>query len=178
MARKRKSEAEIELEQLIKLEGLLDAEVYDKKYKELTQKVALSKRGRSSKAKGANYERTIKKILKDKLGIDLERTPQSGGFAKSKNLKSVKGDLNSLDDTIDFRLHIECKNHKSWSIKEWWKQATEDCPNGKLPILIMHRGQENKDGKRVQEAEDFVFLRLVDFLDLVDKTKIIGEDRK
>jgi len=173
MARKRKSQAEIELQQLTAMKSELDPQFYEKKCSELTAKIAQSKRGRSSKNKGANYERAIKKVFKSTLGIDLERTPLSGGFAKSKNLNPVKGDLNSLDDSIKFNLHIECKNHKTWSIKEWWRQASEDCPKGKYPVVIMHQGQENKDGKRVQEACDFVFLRLSDFLDLVDRNKII-----
>ena len=168
------SEAELELKHLCEIEHLLDPEAFDKRKAEVMAKIQKSRRGRSSKAKGATYERTIKKILKEKLGIDLERTPQSGGFAKNKSLASVRGDLNTMDDTIKFKLHIECKNHKTWSLKEWWRQASSDCPEEKFPVVVMHQGQENKDGKRVQESEDFVFMRLNDFLAVVDKDKIIS----
>ena len=44
---------------------------------------------------------------------------------------------------------------------------------GKLPIVIMHRTQKNENGKRIAEADDFVFLRLKDFLDILDDGKII-----
>lgn len=173
MSKKKKSEAELELEHLVSMRSLMKPEDYAKEYAKASKKVEQSKRGRRSKVKGANYERDIKKVFKEVLDIDLERTPLSGGFAKSKNLSAVKGDLNSLDEGVDFKLHVECKNHRTWSLKEWWRQATDDCPDGKKPIVIMHQGQENKDGRRVQDADDFVFLRLSDFLELVDKSKII-----
>lgn len=142
---------------------------------ELREKLERSKRGKKSRRKGGNYERKVKGLLKEWLGIDLERTPLSGGYAKKKNLNSVKGDLNTLDDKIKFLLHIECKDHKKWSIKSWWQQAIDDCPKEKIPLLIMHQGQENKDGKRVQEAEDFVMLKAEDFFKLVDREKIIQQ---
>ena len=48
----------------------------------------LGKLGRRSRRKG-EYERKVK-WFEDKLGITLERTPQSGGFAKNRNLSKVK----------------------------------------------------------------------------------------
>lgn len=148
------------------------------KIAELKEKLARSKRGRRSKRKGGNYERKVKKLLKEWIDIDLERTPLSGGFAKSKGLKSVKGDLNTLDNSIDFKLHIECKDQKRWSIKSWWRQAEEECPSKKVPILIMHQSQENENGKRVQEAEEFVLVKAKDFFDLVDRKKIIQKGKE
>lgn len=173
-----KKELESELEHLKSMQSMLSEKDYAKEYERLSQKVKYSKRGQSSRLKGANYERSVKKVFKDLLDIDLERTPLSGGFAKSKNLSMVKGDLNILDDSKDFRLHIECKDHKIWKIRDWWGQASEDCPSGKVPIVVMHQRQKNKGGKRVQEADDFVLLRLEDFLNLVDKHKIIKEVNK
>lgn len=139
----------------------------------LKKKLTKSKRGRGSRNKGSTYERTVQKMIKDILGIELERTPLSGGFAKKSNLDAVKGDLNTLDNDIDFLFHIECKNQKTWGIKGWWRQTIDDCPKGKVPIIVMHQNQENKDGKRVQEADDFVFIRATDFFEIVDKEKVV-----
>ena len=147
---------------------------YDEIIEDLEQKIKNSKRGKSSKNKGANYERTIAKIFKEKLGVELKRTPQSGGFAKdSSKGDEFRGDIVSVDDTIDFKLHIECKDQATWSLPAWIKQAIEDCPEGKVPIVVFHRRQKNKDGKRIQEAGDYVVLSLEDFLDIVDKDKIV-----
>lgn len=147
---------------------------YDKIIEDLEQKIENSKRGKSSKNKGANYERTIAKIFKEKLGVELKRTPQSGGFAKdSSKGDEFRGDIVSVDDTIDFNLHIECKDQATWSLPAWLRQSEEDSPEGKVPIVVFHRRQKNKDGKRIQEAGDYVALSLEDFLDIVDKDKII-----
>lgn len=144
--------------------------------KDLEQQLAKSKKGKSAKVKGASYERTIAKIFKKYLNIDLVRTPQSGGFAKkSTKADEFRGDITSLDENIQFNLHIECKNHKTWKLKEWFNQAKDDCPKGKIPCVIFHQSQENKDGKRISESEEYISMRLEDFLDIIDKDKIIKQ---
>ena len=143
---------------------------------ELELQLEKSKKGKSAKVKGASYERTIAKIFKKYLNVDLVRTPQSGGFAKkSTKADEFRGDITSLDDKINFSLHIECKNHKTWKLKEWFKQSQEDCPKGKVSCVIFHQAQENKDGKRVSESEEYIALKLEDFLKLVDPNKIITQ---
>ena len=147
---------------------------YDEIIEDLEQKIKNSKRGKSSKNKGANYERTIAKIFKEKLGVELKRTPQSGGFAKdSSKGDEFRGDIVSIDDTIDFILHLECKDQATWNLPAWIRQSEEDCSEGKIPIVVFHRRQKNKDGKRIQEAGDYVALSLEDFLNIVDKDKIV-----
>lgn len=148
-------------------------EEYENNVALLEKKIQNSKRGRSSKAKGSNYERDIAKTFKEKLVIELVRTPMSGGFQKKSEALSVKGDITNLDHTIEFLLHIECKDHKSWSLPSWLLQAEEDCPKGHIPSVVFHRRQLNKDGKRVQEAGDYVALKLEDFLSIVDRSKVI-----
>ena len=143
---------------------------------DLRSQLAKSKKGKSAKVKGASYERTIAKIFKKYLNIDLVRTPQSGGFAKkSTKADEFRGDITSLDENIQFNLHIECKNHKTWKLKEWFKQSKEDCPKGKIPCVIFHQAQENKDGKRISESEEYISMRLEDFLEIVDKNKIVKQ---
>lgn len=144
--------------------------------KDLEQQLDKSKRGKSAKVKGASYERTIAKIFKKFLNIDLVRTPQSGGFAKkSTKANEFRGDITCLDESIYFKLHIEAKNHKTWKLKDWFKQATEDCPKGKIPCVVFHQTQENKDGKRISESKEYISMQLEDFLAIVDKEKIITQ---
>lgn len=142
--------------------------------KDLEDQLAKSKKGKSAKVKGASYERVLAKVFKTFLNIDLVRTPQSGGFAKhSTKADEFRGDITCLDEKIDFKLHIEAKNHKTWKLKEWFKQSIEDCPKGKVPCVIFHQSQENKEGKRISESDDFIAMRLEDFLTIVDVDKII-----
>lgn len=58
-------------------------------------------------------------------------------------------------------------------MKEAIQKVEEDCPKGKVPIVVFHRRQKNKDGKRIQEVGDYVSLTLEDFLNIVDKDKIV-----
>lgn len=142
--------------------------------KDLEDQLAKSKKGKSAKVKGASYERTIAKIFKKFLNVDLVRTPQSGGFAKkSTKADEFRGDITSLDENTQLKLHIECKNHKTWKLREWFKQSKEDCPKGKIPCVIFHQAQENKDGKRISESEEYISMKLEDFLEIVDINKIL-----
>ena len=144
------------------------------KLEELREELVKSKRGKGAKVKGASYERTIAKLFKKYLNVELTRTPQSGGFAKkSSKADGFRGDIVSLDENIEFQLHIECKNHKTWKIKDWFKQAESDCPKGKIPCVIAHQSQEIKNGKEVTKAKDFIIIPVEDFLNVVDKKKII-----
>lgn len=126
------------------------------------EKEARSKRGRSSKNKGATYERKIAKIFKEAHNVDLARTPQSGGFAKkSAKANDFRGDITCLDDTKDFLLHIECKSHKTWTLPSWIDQAESDCPVGRIPLVVFHQhGTSN----------DYVSMGLDDFYNLLKDT--------
>lgn len=151
---------------------------YDNRVKELQGLINASKLGSMKRRKGSTYERNIAKKVKDKLGIALTRTPQSGGFAKnSEKAEEFRGDIVSLDKDISLNVHIECKDHKTWKPKEWYKQASEDCAEGLYPIVIMHQAQENKEGKRCREAEDFVMIKLDDFLEMTKETFYKREEK-
>ena len=142
---------------------------YNNRVKELQELIEASKLGSMKRRKGSTYERAVAKKIKEHCGIELTRTPQSGGFAKkSEKAEDFRGDIVCLDKDVHLNVHIECKDHKTWKPKEWYKQANSDCPEGLSPIVIMHQAQENKEGKRVREAEDFVMLKLEDFLKLTE----------
>lgn len=156
------------------LEFLLKNGGNEDEIKELEDKIKRSKKGRSSKTKGASYERTLIKLFTEAFPDgEFARTPMSGGFHKKASKESLRGDLSCLNEGKEFLLHIEAKNHKTLHINDWWKQATEDCPDGKIPTLCIHRGQEIKDGVRTLASEDFILLRLKDFLSIVDKPKVM-----
>lgn len=126
-----------------------------------------SKRGKNAKAKGASFERLIAKLFQDKYGIELKRTPQSGGFAKkSDKADDFRGDITLVDNTKDFFLHVECKNQKTWSLHQWLKQAENDCPDGKIPLVIFHE---------YNTSNNYITLNLEDFFKLVTVDKVVGE---
>ena len=131
-----------------------------------------SKLGKRSKAKGSSYERATAKKFKEAYGEDLVRTPQSGGFAKkSAKANDFRGDIVPADEDVELALHIECKNHKTWSLPTWFQQAQSDCPEGKIPVVIFHQHKSSKD---------YIALSLEDFFKIVPKNAIIikkGDDK-
>lgn len=124
------------------------------------------KLGKRSKLKGDGYERAIAKIFGAKYNINLKRTPQSGGFAKkSEKADDFRGDITVVDDKIMLLLHLECKNQKTWALPAWIKQAEEDCPEGRVPVIVIHKHNTSKD---------YVVLSLDDFLEMTPKDKVVG----
>lgn len=130
-----------------------------------TTKEESSRRGRRSRNKGSNYERDVAKKFKSAYDVDMVRTPQSGGFAK-KSVKAdeFRGDIVPADKDVTLLLHVECKNAKTWSLPAWLKQAAEDCPKGKVPVVIFHQHNTSKD---------FVTLSLSDFFSLVPASAVL-----
>lgn len=117
-----------------------------------------SKLGRRSKAKGGNFERTVAKIMQEAFGIELVRTPQSGGFAKkSEKAKDFRGDITTLDETVEFKLHVEIKNCKVWSLTSWFNQAENDCPKGRTPIVVFHEHNTSNNYVLLEEVK-FIWL--------------------
>ena len=130
----------------------------------------MASRGRSAKQKGANYERKIAKKFQEEYGVELKRTPQSGGFAYgNEKAEDFRGDIIPIEKGVDLLLHIECKNQNTWKLKEWLKQAEEDCPKGRIPVVVFHKQGTSKD---------YIVLNLEDFFKLVEKEKIFVETRE
>ena len=131
------------------------------------QKEKLVRQGKNAKRKGGQYERDIAKRFQARYGVELKRTPQSGGFAKkSEKADDYRGDITIVDTTQMLKLHIECKNQKQWSLPKWIEQAVSDCPEDRTPIIIFHQHNSSKD---------FVCVSLDDFFNLVEKDKIVGK---
>lgn len=133
---------------------------------DLERSIQRSKLGKRSKSKGGNYERVIAEKFKTFFGVELRRTPQSGGFAKdNKKAEAFRGDIIPVEKDVDLLLHIECKSCKKWTLPQWIDQAQGDCPKDKVPTVIFHKYNSNKD---------FVTLSIEDFFRLVSKDKIIS----
>lgn len=131
------------------------------------QKEENVRRGKNAKRKGGQYERDIAKKFQKKYGVELKRTPQSGGFAKkSDKADDYRGDITIVDTKQMLLIHIECKNQKTWQLKQWIEQAEEDCPDGRTPIVIFHQHNSSKD---------YVCVSLEDFFSLVEKDKVVGK---
>ena len=129
------------------------------------QKEKLVRQGKNAKRKGGQYERDIAKKFQARYGIELKRTPQSGGFAKkSEKADDYRGDITIVDTTQMLKLHIECKAHKTISLPKWISQAESDCPQDRTPVVIFHQhGTSN----------DFVCVSKDDFWDLITNKKTI-----
>lgn len=130
-------------------------------------KEKLVRQGKRAKRKGGQYERDIAKKFQERYGVELKRTPQSGGFAKkSEKADDFRGDITIVDNKKVLKLHIECKDHKTWSLPKWLQQSEEDCPKDRTPVVVFHKHQTSKD---------YVCLSLEDFFNLVEKDKIVGK---
>jgi len=113
-----------------------------------------SKVGKSNRARGASFERTVAKKLETWWGngSQFRRTPQSGGSAL-KNGFDMAGDLACNDPS--FKYHIECKNVRTFVgvhqvlvstnplMYQWFEQSCRDCAPDKVPwVIFAHAGQQ------------------------------------
>lgn len=131
-------------------------------------KIKRSQLAKRSKRKGSSFEREVASLFESKLGVKFARTPQSGGFAKNKiaRSKDFTSDIISLDDKFDTRFHVECKNTKQLSVVPWLEQMERDVPKNRIPVLIFHRFNTNKN---------YVVLDIEQFFELVPKENIFVE---
>ncbi len=113
-----------------------------------------SRAGKAARRKGANFERSLAKKLEKwwnqdgKYSYEFCRSPMSGGSILKEGW-DLAGDIAS--NAPDFSFHLELKNapssytglHNFFSEKskiwKWWDQAIEDCPDHRVPMLIINR---------------------------------------
>ena len=108
----------------------------------------------NSQKKGANYERKIANAF-GKIYGKLRRTPLSGGM-------EWKGDIQAIENDMPFS--IECKKQEKLNIWKALKQAEEDAPDDKIPIVVFARNR----------TKDYVVIEMDEFLspDFVEKLKV------
>lgn len=96
--------------------------------------------------KGKGLEREVAKILQKKLGARVARDKRSGAGSHQK--------MDLTDYYQDTPLDIECKNHKTIKIKEWWRQVVAGASFSRIPTVVFQADEE--------------ILATVRFTDLVD----------
>lgn len=114
------------------------------------------------KIKGSKFESFCCRLFSSWWGKSFLRVPGSGGW--NKNV--VTGDIFPVNEDGDvdltFPFSIECKDWegrnrakskgkegKSWELHllmigkgpfmGWWKQCSDDCPDGKHPLLVFKK---------------------------------------
>ena len=104
----------------------------------------------NSKAKGADYELKICKVLAEWYQEEFHRVPASGGLRWGKDNR-VSGDIiPQVGSTFPFS--IECKKREDWTfeqvlrgtgeVESWWTQCTRDAANvDKKPLLIFSKNR-------------------------------------
>jgi len=113
--------------------------------------------GKKSKNKGAGFERQVAALLSETYGADFRRTPLSGGWAAQ--YADAAGDIVCVEPHkfreehgFSFVYCVECKKSEGWKFASlftnnhawfdsWWEQTVDECPNGKLPILVFSRNR-------------------------------------
>lgn len=98
--------------------------------------------GKSSRDKGARFERALAKIL------------TAAGFTASRNARNGI----STDDIAHSipGVHVEAKHCERLEIPKWWDQCVRDA-SGREPVLVF---KQNRQGERVVITLDY-FLRLL-----------------
>ena len=86
---------------------------------------------KTSVQKGKILERYVADQIRMK-GIDLKAYPSHG----SGNSSSEKGDIWTSMMILGQNAGIECKNHATLHIPEWWKQTKKLESLGREPILV------------------------------------------
>ena len=107
--------------------------------------VSRQRSGRKARNKGSSYERRLCKSFSEFWGSKFFRTPMSGGSAL-KDDYNLAGDLSTPDESFPY--HCEAKNQEAFKgfhtlftsnkcpVWKWWDQCEEECPSGKIPLLI------------------------------------------
>lgn len=102
----------------------------------------------TKKAKGTRLEKMVAKRINEVLGrdygIEAKRMPMSGA------IEGFKSDI-----FVNLPVSLECKNHETWSVPQWWEQTTKQAGLGKMPILVMSRSYCN-DPLAVIRFEDLL----------------------
>lgn len=96
----------------------------------------------TSKAKGTRGENQVKDYLKEKTGLQFEKTPSSG----ATSVKGLKGDLFIMNHFNNFTIEVKFYEADELgsnvltgkgTFKDWWAQTIREAKeNGNLPMLI------------------------------------------
>lgn len=117
-------------------------------------KVESDRSRKNSRTKGNRGELDVAEVFSKWCGEVIRRTPGSGGWGGAKEFGTT-ADLVCKKKAFPF--HVEVKHREGWvlddlvtgarkehdkSIKQWWIQCNESCPNGKMPVLVFRRNRQ------------------------------------
>ena len=110
-----------------------------------------------SRRKGAAWERTVAKKLRD-IGIPAER-----------NLEEVRtGNTGDIKLDHDIPLVIQCKTGARPPIYQGLDQAIEAArESAKIPVAVIHRDGTNS----AEPAQELAVIRLDHFIEIVEQLK-------
>lgn len=104
----------------------------------------------NSRAKGANGERELAKLLRSQGYTDARRGQQYSGANGDADVVGVKG------------VHIECKRQERVSDEMWLKQAEDDARKGEIPVVIYRRNHEDWKVLIRQSLADIIWQTLTE----------------
>lgn len=84
--------------------------------------------GRSARNKGLNGERELVNILKDQLGDVVQEI--------KRNLEQTR---TSGADILIENYVIEVKRQENISVIKWYKQASDSCKAGQIPLVAFRK---------------------------------------
>jgi hypothetical protein len=105
-----------------------------------------------SSDKGKDLEEFVAKTLQKKLGARVARDKRSGGGSHHKT--DIK------DYFQETPLDIECKNHKTLKVKEWFRQAVAGASISRIPTVVF-----------TSDDEVLATVRFSDLVDLIAETQ-------
>lgn len=112
----------------------------------------MAKRGRSARQKGFAFEREIASTL-DEIDKDVNF---KRGLGQTRGGGEEIADIISDNETLNNKIHIECKRQKRVSIPAAMRQAMADVKACQMPIAITKSDRE----------EIYVTMRLNDWLEM------------
>lgn len=88
-------------------------------------------KSKSARAKGKLLESYVADQIREK-GIDLKAYPSHGSGSGNRE----KGDIWTSMMILGQNVGIECKNHATLSIPEWWRQTKKLESLAREPVLV------------------------------------------
>ena len=83
--------------------------------------------------RGRSFENKVRKIMSSKLQLNIKRDKQSGAGIHKQDIRDQYGQL---------PLFIECKDHKTTKLKEWWREADGKSNYGQAPVVVFPDNEE------------------------------------
>ncbi len=69
------------------------------------------------------------------------------------------------EDAKDERFSAEFKSRKKFVGMKWMEQTVKNCPEGKIPIVVVHVMNQRRQN-------DIVMIRLKDWVDIINSSQI------